>query len=122
MSALRQLPYVEIANCFVVSTGHGPSGPFVFGGARLTDLLRDVLGRHERWRTVEVMGGDGFRARLRNDELLHEKGMPIALLAYRLDGRPLTRQEGLVRLIVPGERDDALRQVKWVSLMRIIAA
>jgi hypothetical protein len=27
----------------------------------------------------------------------------------------LTRAQGLVRLIVPHERDDALRQVKWVT-------
>jgi hypothetical protein len=31
------------------------------------------------------------------------------------DGQKLTRRQGLVRLIVPREKDDALRQVKWVG-------
>jgi hypothetical protein len=44
---------------------------------------------------------------------------PPILLATHIDGRPMTRKEGLVRLIVPSERDDALRQVKWVSVVRI---
>jgi hypothetical protein len=36
-------------------------------------------------------------------------------LALACDGKPLTRTQGLVRLIVPQEDDDALRQVKWVA-------
>ncbi|MCB0075748.1 MAG: molybdopterin-dependent oxidoreductase [Caldilineaceae bacterium] len=38
-----------------------------------------------------------------------------SLLAITLDGQPLTREQGLVRLIVPTETDDALKQVKWVA-------
>jgi hypothetical protein len=37
-----------------------------------------------------------------------------------LDGAALTREQGLVRLIVPSERDDALRQVKWLATITII--
>ena len=42
------------------------------------------------------------------------------LLAYTLDGAPLTREQGLVRLIVPSEIDDALRQVKWLAMITIV--
>ena len=35
------------------------------------------------------------------------------------DGQPLTRDAGLVRLIVPSETDDALRQVKWISHIEV---
>jgi hypothetical protein len=37
------------------------------------------------------------------------------LLATARDGIPLTRADGLVRLIDPRETNDALRQVKWVA-------
>ena len=42
------------------------------------------------------------------------------VLAYALDGQLLSRAQGLVRLIVPSERDDALRQVKWVREVRVV--
>jgi hypothetical protein len=31
----------------------------------------------------------------------------------------MTREQGLVRLIVPSEENDALRQVKWVARIDI---
>jgi hypothetical protein len=37
-----------------------------------------------------------------------------------MEGQPLTREQGLVRMIVPSERDDALRQVKWVGKIVIV--
>jgi hypothetical protein len=40
-------------------------------------------------------------------------------LSYAIDGTPLTRAQGLVRLIVPSETDDALRQVKWVQRIEV---
>ncbi|MEZ4676314.1 MAG: hypothetical protein R2932_18990 [Caldilineaceae bacterium] len=36
-------------------------------------------------------------------------------MALTLDRQPLTREQGLIRLVVPTERDDALKQVKWVA-------
>ena len=65
-----------------------------------------------------VMSADGFGARVSADELRRETARPI-LLALAANGRPLSRADGLVRLIVPGETDDALRQVKWVSEIRL---
>ena len=44
VATLRALPYREIGDCYIVSTGHGTSGPFVFGGVTLADL-RAAAGR-----------------------------------------------------------------------------
>ena len=135
-AALAQLPYTEVAGCLIVSTGHGTSGPFTFGGVLLTDLLSHVLGQAvgqaagqaeglTALRQVDaatplnlpdVISADGFGTRLLPVHLA--SGEPI-LLAYRRDGQLLTRAQGLVRLVVPAERDDALRQVKWVARIEI---
>jgi DMSO/TMAO reductase YedYZ molybdopterin-dependent catalytic subunit len=108
---LQALPAVAVPGCYIVSTGHGTSGPFTFGGVLLRDLLAAHLPAGTPWSAVVVLSGDGFGTRLSAAEVREE---PV-LLAYAVNGRPLTRQEGLVRLIVPGETDDALKQVKWVG-------
>ena len=120
VAALARLPQCEVAGCLIVSTGHGTSGPFTFGGVRLVDLLAHVLREGQAgWQRVDVVSADGFGTRLLPEHLAEETAGPI-LLALRRDGLPLTRAEGLVRLIVPGERDDALRQVKWVARVEIL--
>lgn len=111
---LQQRPTHTVDNCFIVSTGHGTSGPFAFGGVPLLDLLSDYAKDLPADGSVVVFSGDGFGTRLSLDELRAATERP-PLLAYLIDGRPLTRNQGLVRLIVPGEQDDALRQVKWVA-------
>ncbi|CUS02035.2 protein of unknown function [Candidatus Promineifilum breve] len=113
---LRQLPQQTIADCLIVSTGHPSSGPFVFGGVALLSLIDHYV--NLAWVEVDVKSEDGFGARLTAEELRQAGDRP-ALLALTIDGRPLTRAEGLVRLIVPSETDDALRQVKWVGEIRI---
>lgn len=124
-AALMLMPYTEVAGCLIVSTGHGASGPFTFGGLRLADLIAHVLGQAEgqargrsTWRYIDVISADGFGTRLFPSH--SASGEPI-LLAYRRDGEPLTRVQGLVRLIVPSETEDALRQVKWVAQIYIVS-
>jgi DMSO/TMAO reductase YedYZ molybdopterin-dependent catalytic subunit len=150
---LQALPYTSVADCFIVSTGHGTSGPFTFGGVRLGDLIDAILsartgaepgertvadrgeyrsgyrgeGREEdgtapqppAWQHVDLVSADGFGTRLTPADLAAAGDRPV-LLAYRLDGTPLTRKQGLVRLIVPTETDDALRQVKWLATITIV--
>lgn len=116
---LEALPYTTVANCYIVSTGHGTSGPFTFGGVRLLDLVEHYLPAGAAWDQVEVISADGFGNRIRAEELRRPHPAGPILLSYTLDGRSLTRREGLVRLIVPSEKDDALRQVKWVGQIRI---
>lgn len=116
---LRRLPRLTIPNCTIVSTGHGTSGPFTFGGVTLRGLIQ-AYAHDVTWTQVEVVSGDGFGTRLSREELLGEPPDRCCLLATEIDGRPLTRAEGLVRLIVPSETDDALKQVKWVARIALV--
>lgn len=113
---LAALPQTAVDDCYIVSTGHGPSGPFTFSGVTLVDLIGAYWG--DPWYDAEVVSGDGFGNRVLADEV-SGSGVPPILLAINIDGRSLTRDEGLVRLIVPSERDDALRQVKWISSVTV---
>jgi DMSO/TMAO reductase YedYZ molybdopterin-dependent catalytic subunit len=117
---LQALPFTELPNCYIVSTGHGTTGPFTFGGVRLIDLIAHYVSSTTEWSAVEVISGDGFGNRLYHTELTLDAGLTPPLLAYTKDGTPLSRTDGLVRLIVPTERDDALRQVKWIAIVRIV--
>ena len=112
---LQRLPRIEIPNCFIVSTGHGTSGPFTFTGVRLVDFLAHAIPTTIRWQQIDVISGDGFGTRLSYSELQTDPADRPSLLAYQLDHEPLTREQGLIRLIVPAETDDALKQVKWVA-------
>jgi hypothetical protein len=116
--ALQALPFAQVHDCWIVSTGHGQSGPFTFGGARLLDVLNAVLDTNTHWQAVDVVSIDGFGTRILAHELSEMSTQPI-LLSYLINGGNLTREQGLVRLIVPSETDDALRQVKWVSLIEV---
>jgi hypothetical protein len=116
---LDGLPQSLLANCFIVSTGHGTSGPFTFRGVGLLDFIGAQLGESGSWSNVEVLSADGFGTSIQADELHHPHEGGLILLATGLNGRMMTRAEGLVRLIVPGEVDDALRQVKWIGQINI---
>lgn len=119
LKLLHSMPPVSVAGCYIVSTGHGVSGPFTFTGARLVDLLAHLLGKDTAWQHADVVSADGFGTRVRAPEVVAPTDRPI-ILAHTVDGAPLTRAQGLVRLIVPSETDDALRQVKWVAEIRVI--
>ncbi|MCB0106716.1 MAG: molybdopterin-dependent oxidoreductase [Caldilineaceae bacterium] len=117
VSDLQQMPQTEVGDCLIVSTGHGTSGPFTFRGVRLLDFLQKVIATGVHWQSVDVISSDGFGTRLSHTELQQDPTHRPALLACALDGAPLTREQGLIRLIVPTEVDDALKQVKWVAEM-----
>jgi DMSO/TMAO reductase YedYZ molybdopterin-dependent catalytic subunit len=117
---LHALPYTEVHNCMIVSTGHGTTGPFAFGGVRLADLVARVLPPGTTWYWVDVAGADGFGARLTPVDLDSSGPERPIILAHAVNGLPLDRARGLVRLIVPGETGDALRQVKWVDRLRFV--
>ena len=119
---LRALPQTVLPDCYIVSTGHGTSGPFAFGGPTLLVLVQDAVGTESgaaAWSQVEVISADGFGTRVQRAELEQPDGAGAIVAAVAVDGRPLTREEGLVRLIVPSERDDALRQVKWIGRINV---
>ena len=114
---LYALPTTRVPNCYIVSTGHGTSGPFTFAGVRLLDLVTHYAS--QPWSQVEVVSADGFGNRVYRQELENPDPAGAILLAHTLDGVPMTREQGLVRLIVPSEMDDALRQVKWVGRITV---
>lgn len=116
LGELLSLPQRHAENCYIVSTGHGTSGPFRFEGVTLSDLF--AAQGITTWRYADVVSADGFGTRVQYEEVSATTTQPI-LLALACDGKPLTREQGLVRLIVPQERDDALRQVKWVAQIQV---
>lgn len=112
---LERLPLTSVANCYIVSTGHGTSGPFTFGGVTLLDFIQSQISSAAEWSEVEVISTDGFGNRVFIGELLDPDPAGPTLLSYVMEGRAMTRRQGLIRMIVPSEKDDALRQVKWVG-------
>jgi DMSO/TMAO reductase YedYZ molybdopterin-dependent catalytic subunit len=115
---LKALPATTVPDCYIVSTGHGTSGPFAFTGVTLPDLLA-AYGYGRGQYQVEVVSGDGFGARLLPAELNPDNGRS-PLLSYAIDQESMSRREGLVRLVLPGEKDDALKQVKWVRKVTVV--
>ncbi len=112
---LARLPQHLVTDCYIVSTGHGRSGPFQFSGVRFPDLLSALALNLSQVQYIDVVAADGFGARLVPGELAGGPDGRPPLLALRINDRLMVRDEGLVRLITPNETDDALRQVKWVS-------
>ena len=117
-TTLQQLPYTTISDCYIVSTGHGTSGPFTFSGVSLKDFVDSL--DVPTWAELEVVSADGFGNRVYREEVENEEGKRPLLLAYTINNQLMTRNQGLVRLIVPSEKDDALRQVKWIGEIKII--
>lgn len=117
-AGLQRLPQTAVGDCYIVSTGHGTSGPFTFQGVTLLALVQHYT--HSQWNQVEVISGDGFGCRVTAVELYAPDPAGPILLAHAVDNQPMTRAQGVVRLIVPGERDDALRQVKWIATIRVV--
>jgi hypothetical protein len=120
VQTLQLLPRTTLTDCYIVSTGHGTTGPLAFSGVSLIQFIAHYIYDPESWSQVEVISGDGFGTRILKEELLSQGPAKPIVIADTLDGRPMTRNEGLVRLIVPGETDDALRQVKWIARIKIL--
>lgn len=116
---LSRLPQSHSRPFHIVTTSHGTSGPFIFSGVTLLDLLQHFTPLPAQFQ-VEAVSGDGFGTRIASEELFqpHANG-PILLSTHR-DGQFLTRPQGLIRLIIPSETDDALRQVKWLTTLRVV--
>ena len=101
----------SVIPAYTYTTDHGRHGPYRLEGVRLLDLINQNL--NLPWNQVEVISADGFGNHLLRSELASDGEEPV-LLCTRSNGEPLTRQHGLVRLVVPSETDNALRQIKWV--------
>lgn len=120
LADLLALPPTTLTECYIVSTGHGVSGPFSFAGPTLLSLIQYYMTATTSWQQVEVISADGFGTRIMAEELFTPSPAGPIILATYLDDRLMTRQQGIVRLIVPSETDDALRQVKWIGLIKVL--
>lgn len=101
------------------TTDHGRHGPYKLTGVALRDLLTTELATGTAWTQAEVISADGYGNRIWAKELQNNPADPI-LLCTHSNGRELTRQQGAIRLVVPSETDNALRQIKWVQTIRVI--
>ena len=115
VQSLQNLFRSKLTNCTIISTGHGTSGPFDFSGVSLIRLISVYIPKNSVWDLVEVVSGDGFGTRIFHEELLNRHPDKQIILADSVDSKSMTREQGLIRLIFPGEADDALRQVKCIS-------
>ncbi len=118
-TALQRYPLAQVFDAYIVATGHGTTGPFTFGGVRLLDLVTTHMPPDMSWEYVDVISADNFGTRVRAGELLAKGASQPIILSYMIDDQALTRAQGLVRLIVPSEIDDALRQVKWITRVEV---
>ncbi len=111
-------PQSVIAN-YRYTTDHGPHGPYRLGGVALSDLIRVECPKHLLWSQAEVVSADGYGNRILAHELNETAADPILLCTHSND-QPVTLKQGLIRLVVPSETDNALRQIKWVQTIRLV--
>ncbi len=84
----------------------------VFRGIPLSIVLdeTDISGEATK---LKIDASDGFSTSLSYDRLIDETQLPV-ILAYELNGEPLTRERGgPVRLIVP--ESWGFKSIKWIS-------
>ena len=117
LADLADMPRTSVP--YEYTTDHGKHGPYQLEGVTLVDLMARYW--PGPFASVEVRSADGFGNRLFPDELLGGGHNP-PLLCDISDGEQLSRQNGLVRLVVPSETDNALRQIKWVATISVLKA
>ena len=110
----------SVLESYTYQTDHGRHGPYRLEGVRLIDLIGKYVSQGSEWNQVEVLSADGFGNRIYKTEIL--EASEAILLCFRSNGGALERQYGLVRLVVPFETDNALRQVKWVRTINVLNA
>lgn len=100
------------------TTDHGQHGPYRLTGVALLELIQQEI--RQDWTQVEVISADGFGNRIFRPELENPVTAGPILLCIASNNRPLRRAEGAIRLVVPSETDNALRQIKWVREIRVL--
>ncbi len=111
LATLVSFPQSELTYSF--STDHGKHGPYRLSGVALRDIFVGLT-----FTVAEVLSADAYGTRIYAHEI-NRSDQPILLCTHK-DGHLIGRNEGLIRLIVPSETDNALRQIKWVRHITLI--
>lgn len=112
---LRALPRAEQTADFHCVTGWSVPG-VRWAGVRVSDVLAAAAPRSAAAAVTFVSAERPYRDALTLEQAMSED----AMLAYEMDGRPLTREHGApVRLVMP--RMYGYKGVKWVAGMRLTA-
>ncbi len=114
LADLRALPRTEQVSDFHCVTGWSVRG-VRWAGVRLADLL-DAVGARPRATGVHLVSAEpGYHDSLTLEQAL----LPDVLLAYEMDGRPLSRPHGApLRLVVPEMY--GYKSVKWVRRIELL--
>lgn len=102
--------------------GVGAIGNARWAGASLRDLLREAgaqnAARHVAFTGLDEVNPDGQTTRFGGSIPLHKALEPDVLLAYEMNGEPLSAEHGFpLRAVVPGYI--GARSVKWLSSMEL---
>lgn len=116
LDRLARLPATTLPDHWI-ATDHGTHGPYQLAGVALIDVVRAYSA--QPFDNVAVISADGYGNRVWAAELLQPAAAGPVLLCTHSNGAPLSRRHGLVRLVVPSERDNALRQIKWVATVSV---
>lgn len=115
LADLRRLPSVTMVAtlaCISNPVGGPWMGNATWKGVPLSSVLPPV---NPRARDVVLRAADGYADSIPVERALH----PQCLLAYEMNGAPLTRSHGFpLRLIVPGIY--GMKNVKWIRAIEVV--
>jgi DMSO/TMAO reductase YedYZ molybdopterin-dependent catalytic subunit len=114
-TALRSLPRVEEVSTFHCVTGWTVKNVH-WAGARISDVLAAVRPRSSA-RAIRFVSAE----QPYDDYLtLEQAALPHVLLAYEMDGKPLSRGHGApLRLVIPEMY--GYKNVKWLNAIELVA-
>jgi DMSO/TMAO reductase YedYZ molybdopterin-dependent catalytic subunit len=112
---LRALPYAEQVSTFHCVTGWTVRDVH-WGGVRIADVLRAVKPLTSARALQFVSAEYPYQDYLTIEQAL----LPDVMLAYEMDGRPLTRPHGApLRLVIPEMY--GYKGVKWIKEIKLVA-
>jgi DMSO/TMAO reductase YedYZ molybdopterin-dependent catalytic subunit len=100
----------------------GWSGIAKCGGVRMSDVLRIVKPRPSaKWAVFRSMadGSDPGQGRYYDCHKIEHMRHPMALLAYEMNGEPLTESHG-APLRLRNEVELGFKQVKWIASIEFV--
>ena len=107
-TTLRQYPSTKVNVVYGAGAGI-VSGSFV--GVLLWDLIKeagvvvDLTRKNDQLRkSIVISASDGYQAVLALGEIIPDFGGEQVIVAYEQDGQPLGPDQGMARLVIPGDK------------------